>query len=229
MSLPDDRVLELLASDFVVGWHNIEREDYTGKSRGYHRGQTAVGTTNGAGGRNVQLFVLAPDSTVLHALPGFWHPDDLHDELRFALIVHRLWQDPGRDLEAKRALLEQLRAYHMRTRSELTAARSQWQSFDRNTELRRHRTAARDTVDPTQSGPRLKPLHVVVHERVAMQALVPFADFDIEALVDYGQHHYDNNRGIDRPGRPFYVMERLSAARAQAQRRAERRARRRGE
>ena len=74
----------LLKSDFVVGWKNIQREDYVGASHGYTCEQPAVGTTNGAGPRNTQMFVLSPGGVVLHALPGFWHPDELAAELHFS-------------------------------------------------------------------------------------------------------------------------------------------------
>ena len=49
MSLSADNVLDLLESDFVVGWQNIQREDYVGSSHGYTCEEAAVGTTNGAG------------------------------------------------------------------------------------------------------------------------------------------------------------------------------------
>ena len=73
MSLPKEPVFSKLQSDFVVGWRNIIAADSVGESFGYTCDQPAVGTTNGAGPHNVQLFVLSPDLTVLHALPGFWH------------------------------------------------------------------------------------------------------------------------------------------------------------
>ena len=75
MSLPHQAVYPMLKSDFVLGWKNIIREDYVGRSHGYTSRQTSVGTTNGAGPHNVQIFVLSPELVVLHALPGFWHPE----------------------------------------------------------------------------------------------------------------------------------------------------------
>ena len=55
--------------------------------------QCAVGTTNGAGGHNVQIFVLSPDGVVLHALPGFWHPEDLVRELTGWICIRVTWAD----------------------------------------------------------------------------------------------------------------------------------------
>src|SRR5687767_15719283 len=83
----------MLRERFVVGWHNIWREPYVGQSHGYSRHQMVVGTTNGAGGRNMQIFVLSPDLVVLHALPGFWHPEDFAQELRFAEALAAVWAD----------------------------------------------------------------------------------------------------------------------------------------
>ena len=79
--------MALLAGSFVLGARNIEKDGHVGLSRGYRVDQTAVGTTNGAGGRNVQLLVLAADETVVHALPGFWHAEDLLPELRLGLSL----------------------------------------------------------------------------------------------------------------------------------------------
>ena len=84
MSLPQEPTFSLLKDHFVVGWKNIDREDFVGSSHGYTCAQKAVGTTNGAGPRNTQMFVLSSDGVVLHCLPGFWHPEDLAHELRFA-------------------------------------------------------------------------------------------------------------------------------------------------
>ena len=137
MTLPDQRVFPLLRDDFVLGWSDIATADYCGTSHGYTRRQTAVGTTNGAGGRNVQIFVLAPDGVVLHALPGFWHPEDFAEELRFAQQVAALWSDPDRTRADKERMFGALHAVALRRCDEHTTARSDWQGFDRNRELAR--------------------------------------------------------------------------------------------
>lgn len=214
MTLPDPEVLDLLRDEFVVGWHNIVAEDHVGVSRGYHRQQTSIGTTNGAGGRNLQIFVLAPDLTVLHALPGFWHPDDLVRELRFAQTVDRLHRDAGRSDEAKTAMLRRLHEQHLRTQPLATRLRSTWQSFDGHTEHQRGAHERRDTL--RYVGDRkfeLRRLDEVVHRRMAAQPFVPFAEFDVEAFVDYGKVHYDNNRHVDRQGRRFLAAERRAVVR----------------
>ena len=214
MTLPDEKILSLLKKNFVVGWKNIEREGFCGSSSGYGRMHTAVGTTNGAGGSNVQLFVLSPDRVVLHALPGFWHPDDLESELHFALTVDRLWRDSTRSRDDKDAMFARLHRLEAKRQSELTTARSKWQSFDERTELRRiSKSGPRDTVEYDEQGnPRVKPLNVLMRERMSQLPFVPFAEFDITSFVDYGRKHYDNNQGHDN-GKRFTTLERLMAKR----------------
>ena len=108
MTLPSENILSLLESDFVVGWKNIARADYVGSSHGYTCKESAVGTTNGAGPRNTQMFVLSPGGVVLHALPGFWHPEDLETELEFSKAMHRLWKDKKRSKADKRKMASRM-------------------------------------------------------------------------------------------------------------------------
>src|ERR1043166_5622888 len=175
VSLPDDEVMELLQRDFVVTWRNIQKDGYVGLSHGYRTDQTAIGTTNGAGGRNVQLVILAADETVLHVLPGFWHPEDLANELRFARALHQLWLDENKTPAQKQAMYMVLHRAHVRGFDKDTLARSDWQSFDRWEEMRRAQTGGRDPAltgaegKPLtdKRGVQLKPLCVLVHDRMA--------------------------------------------------------------
>ena len=70
VTLPNDDVISFLDSRFILAHRNIQKDSYVGLSHGYSPTQSAVGTTNGAGPRNVQFMILAADETVLHALPG---------------------------------------------------------------------------------------------------------------------------------------------------------------
>ncbi len=222
VSLPNREVLELLQSSFVVGWTNIQKEMHVGMSHGYRCDQTAVGTTNGAGGRNLQLVVLAADGTVLHVLPGFWHPEDLVTELRFALDVHRLWQDPASTRAQKERMFAALHRQRVRNFSADTIARSAWQDFDENTELARYRMQPRDTVSLDADGtPKVKPLCVVVHERMAARPFAQFTAFDMESFVDYGRPFYDNNAWFDK-GREFKAAEQANKKRQKEQAKAAR-------
>ena len=131
MTLPQQEVLDLLADEFVLGNHNIEREDHVGLSHGYKCTDSAVGTTNGAGGRNGQICVLAADGTVLHVLPGFWHAEDLVDELEFALTLHQLYLDPNRSREGKEQMFAAMHRARLRHLSDATRARSRWRAAPR--------------------------------------------------------------------------------------------------
>lgn len=214
MTLADETVQQMLRDRFVVGWRNIWREDYVGQSHGYRRDQSAVGTTNGAGGRNMQIFVLAPDLTVLHALPGFWHPEDFAHELRFAEGLARLWQDESLPRQQKDSFFRTLQLAELRSQDRATYARSGWQGFDAHSERARAKQERRDTfaclpLTAELGGPVavLKPLNVLVHERMADRPFLPFAEFDVEDFVDYGLAYYDNNaghgdKGVDLPRPP---------------------------
>lgn len=200
----------MLQSDFVCGWKNIKGEEYAGMSFGYSKHKSAVGTTNGAGPHNVQLFVLSPDEVVMHALPGFWHPEDLTRELRLAKVLYRLWKDDTRTDSQKKQMFRRMQLAAVRRHPKVTYARSSWQGFDGVQEVSRlRRREQRDTFLLTYDGkpkrdargnPQLKPINQLVHERMARRPFVAFADFDITGFVDYGQLFYDNNMRVEKQG-----------------------------
>ena len=134
----------MLGDEFVVGWQNVHAEPHVGRSGGYACTASAVGTSNGAGGSNVQLIVMAADLTVLHVLPGFWHPDDLRRELGFALQLNELWCDESRALQDKHRLAEVIRDRHVQGLPGDTIARSDWQTFAAQAEQRRCQKGQRD-------------------------------------------------------------------------------------
>jgi len=207
----------MLAGQFVLAARNIQRDLHVGMSYGYRCDQSAVGTTNGAGGRNVQLLVLAADDTVVHALPGFWHAADLLPELRLGLELFRLYLDDNRPVAARDAMLQALHRSHVRRHGEAAAARGAWQSFDAWHERQRPDFAARDTSVPGPGGmTALKDIPSLVHDRMLARPFRRLADFDLEAFVDYGRPYYDNNPSTDRR-REFPLAERANKKRAVAQ------------
>ncbi|MBL8755860.1 MAG: hypothetical protein JNK15_21365 [Planctomycetes bacterium] len=216
MTLPNEEVMDLLRDQFIVGARNIERDGHVGLSHGYRPDQCAVGTTNGAGGRNVQLVVLGCDETVLHVLPGFWHAQDLVQELRLALEVHRLHQD-DRSLDEKKKMFATLHRSFLNRHGQAMQPRSEWQGFDQSTELMRAQGEPRDTVVVDAAGKAtIKPLVQVVHERMQTRPFLKLAAFGMETYVDYGQAFYDNNRGFDR-GKDFPRAEQANAKRVREQ------------
>lgn len=219
MTLPNEEVLELLANRFVLGHRNIEKAGHVGLSHGYKCDQSAVGTTNGAGGRNVQFVVLAADGTVVHALPGFWHAEDLVPELLLGLELHSLYTDDQLPADRKIAMFNALHRRHLRTFGEAAEARGAWQGFDRHAELERAGNEPRDTVIAAADGSTaLKSIPRIVHERLLRRRFLPLADFDMESFVDYGRPFYDNNEGFDR-GRNFHRAQQANRKRAREQER----------
>ncbi len=211
VTLPDENVLDLLQDRFVLGTRNIERDLHDGISHGYQCNQTAVGTTNGAGGRNLQILVLDADQTVIHVLPGFWHPEELVAELGLALELHRLYRQSGMYPPHKLAMFRRLHEAQLARYGATAARRSEWQDFDGWEEFSRAGGGLRDTLVYDDAGqpmrgangrPVMRPMLQVVHERQMAQPFRKLADFDMETFVDYGRPFYDNNSGLDK-GRNF--------------------------
>ncbi len=238
MSLPRDPVFPILRDEVVLVWENLIATDYVGESHGYACNEVAVGTTNGAGPVNTQILVLAADGTVLHALPGFWHAEDLADELRFGLQLAALWAAPTPSVEVKRAVFAQAQLDHAAGHSLATTARSGWQGFDRKNELKRLEAGRqRDTFvfDADRSlyaldrrgDPVSKPIDLLVHERLAARPFRPLAAFDVAGFADYGREYYDNNEKVCGEGVTFMTPERVAKHEARQARDAEREAKRR--
>ena len=195
----------MLKKHFVVGWKNIWREDYVGNSHGYTTEQEAVGTTNGAGPRNMQTFVLSGDGRVLHCLPGFWHPADLAHELELARVLNRLWKDK-RSLAQKKKMFSYLMLRSIREQSPAMVRRSGWQGFDAKNERDRLKMGKkRDTFFYDENGKagRIKPTSRLMRERMAKRPFVKFSKFDTETYVDYGRPYYDNNARVSGSGVNF--------------------------
>lgn len=216
----------MLKDKFVVGWKNIRNKKYVGSSHGYTCKDTAVGTTNGAGPRNMQTFILSSDGTVLHCLPGFWHPDDLAYELDFALVMNRLAKDK-RSNKDKTALFVAMHERAIREQSPEMRARSGWQGFDANNEkqrLKMLKKGRRDTFYYNDDGQptRLKPLSVLLHERMERRPFRKIWKFDTEDFIDYGRPYYDNNAGVDGRGVQFGSKGYMESQKRQAERRAKR-------
>lgn len=194
MTLPNEDVRGYLQRHFVLAHKNIERESHVGVSHGYGCKQSAVGTTNGAGGRNVQFLVLAPDRTVVHVVPGFWHAEDLIDELQLGLELAKLYGSDSMSQRRKDQMFELLHASHLRQHGKAAMRRGDWQNFDRSHELWRATLEPRDTVRVGVDGKlSIRPLIRVLHDRMLAQRFQKLDEFDLEAFVDYGRPFYDNN------------------------------------
>ena len=214
MTLPNEDVISFLQSRFILVHRNIEKDDHVGLSHGYKTTQCAVGTTNGAGPRNVQFLILASDETVLHALPGFWHAEDLIPELQLAFEINRLYLDQSKVDAAKARMFEMLHKSHMRRYGPAAERRGYWQGFDRHAEVARARSGRRDSVKKTASGElELKSVPEIIHDRMLQRRFKKLADFDLESFVDYGLPFYDNNRG--ERGKTFTKAEKTNRKRGE--------------
>lgn len=205
-TLGNDLVVAALREHFVVGRADLERVPHVGLSLGYDPDQTAMGTTNGAGGRNVQILVLAADGTLVHALPGYWHALDLMPELDLARQLHGLYGSATHTREQKEVMARVLQKGFARNAHSGTTNRTRWRDVDAATERERARSELRDTLQLDARGKpvvdakgilQLKPLLQVVHERLAARPFVAFASFDMEAFVDYGTPLHDDNAAVD--------------------------------
>ena len=214
MTLPNDDIVQFLDGRFVLSHRNIEKDAHVGWSHGYKPTQKAVGTTNGAGPRNVQFLVLSHDETVLHALPGFWHPEDLIRELTLALEVDRLYRDEQLHYDQKHGMLRLLHRSFLRRHGDEMQPRSGWQNFDRTYEQQRAEHEQRDTFTSAGGRSELKSVLSVVHDRMLERPFRSLDEFDLEAFVDYGRPFYDNNHG--ERGRSFSRAERVNRKRAAA-------------
>lgn len=157
-------------------------------------------TTNGAGPHNIQLFVLDPDGTVLHCLPGYWNPSDLDAELKLAERLDSVWQDRSLSQAQKKAQFSRMQVDHFRQHSRETTARSHMQSFDRKHELSRGytdtvRMAANPHALSWQEGgdDLVKTTDEIMHERMSSRPFVSYSQFDTGKFVDYGTHFYDKH------------------------------------
>lgn len=94
-----------------MAWHNLLPELYSDSVeslKGYSPEHVAA-VPEGAGGGNIRIYFCTPEGKVIHQVIGYWKPDSLLQEIRFA-----------------RMLLAQpaaLRSLHAERRKELDALR----------------------------------------------------------------------------------------------------------
>lgn len=203
MSLSAEPTFAMLKNDFVCGVRDITGEPWSGVSGHYDADDGAVWTTNGAGPHNIQMFVLAPDGTVLHCLPGYWESHDLAAELAFAQKLGAVWRDGSLSRAQKDAKFRATQLEHVAQHSRETVNRSELQGFDKKFEARRA-----DRSDCLLAGarlqPRFRPVHddafkttdQIVHERMAARPFVPYAQFELAAFTDYGRQKYDKKQAL---------------------------------
>ncbi|MEI6235932.1 MAG: hypothetical protein WCT04_22990 [Planctomycetota bacterium] len=194
MSLSHEPVFSLLKSDFVCGWHDIEKEPYCGISGKHSVNNPAVDTSNGAGPHNIQMFVMTPDGIVLHCLPGYWNPNDLAYELKFAEELNKVWKSNASRTQ-KDTKFRELQIYHADHNPADLKARSVFQGFDAKKEMKDVDSGvARGVIEHTRSGDKVMTTDKIMHHRMAEQPFTTYAKFDVADFVDYGKQKYDKKK-----------------------------------
>lgn len=197
MSLSSDPVLSKLRSQYVCGVRDITGEPWAGVSGTHATNGQAFLAKNGAGPHNLQLFILAPDGTVLHCLPGYWDARDLAGELDLAQQLYQVYRRTDLTVEEKAAIFRSRQLAHVQAHPGAMTARSRMESFDMKYEARK-RPETSDTITTLRFGADGKPLpssfkttDVIVHERMAQRPFVKYEAFDVESFSDYGRPKYD--------------------------------------
>ena len=205
MSLSQDPAFSALKEHFVCGYKDISNEPYAGASGLHEKDGKAVNTTNGAGPHNIQMFMLAPDGTVLSCLPGFWNPQDLVTEMQFASQLNEIWQDPHMSRAQKNEAFREMHLNHIAEHSQGMVRRSRMQGFDQKYEAE-HRLNRSDTIRnrgevamALNAGSKMLPQDAfkttdeIFHERLAAHPFESYDHFDVAAFADYGKPKYDKH------------------------------------
>jgi len=201
VSLSKEPVFSLLHNRFVCGYKDISNEPYAGNSGAHSTKGNAVDTTNGAGSHNIQLFVLDPDGTVLHCLPGYWNPEDLSGELALAERLDGVWRDHSLSLAQKKSQFASMQMEHFKHHSKELMSRSHMQGFDHQHEM--SRKGLSDTLklagNPYSanwgegSEDLVKTTDEIMHDRMSKRPFVAYSSFDTAKFADYGTHFYDKH------------------------------------
>jgi hypothetical protein len=203
VSLSKDPAFSVLKEHFICGYRDITNEPYSGMSGWHETDGNAIKTTNGAGPRNLQLFMMTPDGIVLHCLPGYWDAQDLVHELELAWELNNVWKDPVLTVSQKNGMFSQMQVAHTYEHSPMMVRRSRMQGFDQKHEAK-HRLWSSDTIrDPyllvnhSMHGPMpqmaFKTTDQIAHERMSVRPFLPYERFDVANFSDYGKERYEKN------------------------------------
>jgi hypothetical protein len=190
----------------VCGYKDISGEPYAGMSGRHDREGKAVSTTNGAGPHNIQMFLLSSDGHVLTCLPGYWAPQDLLTEVRFAAQLDQVWKNPSLSEVQKDAQFKQMHLAHVAQHSKGMIARSHLQGFDANHEMQKPGSdflkgkpsatvaaAWGPDAKPNWGAGGLKTTDEVMHERMTAYPFVSYDRFNVASYSDYGLWKYDKH------------------------------------
>ncbi len=211
MSLSQEPALSVLKNELVCGYRDISKEPYAGFSGAHPIDGNAAVTTNGAGPHNLQTFIMDPDGTVLHCLPGYWAPQDLVREVEFAGRLDDVWHDPHLSVAQKKQEFREMQLAHVQEHPRQMTMKSRMQGFDMQYEAK-NRLYSSDTIlnpqlavqvlDKDSGGMKMgakdgfKTTDVIMHERMAQRPFINYNQFDVAAYADYGRPKYDKNENF---------------------------------
>lgn len=205
MSLSQEPVFSELKKNFVCGAKDITDEPYCGVSGRHAPDGQGIVTTNGAGPHNLQLFMLAPDGTVLHCLPGYWAPQDLAGELKLGQELYKVWTNPHMSRGQKNQAFRNMQLAHAKQHPPDMTRRSRMQGFDQKFEAKQRPYKSDTVLNPqlavqaVRSGDNrllasaFKTTDIIAHERMAQRPFVPYSQFDVAAFSDYGRQKYEKH------------------------------------
>ena len=204
MSLSQEPAFSALKQYFVCGYRDISNQPYCGMSGRHEVSGKATRTTNGAGPHNIQLFMLAPDGTVLNVLPGYWNSQDLVPEMRLAYQLDQVWENPKLSRSQKDQYFRQMQMDHISKHSPAMVRRSHMQGFDAQyeaktrlatTDVIKDKDAVRSALNMNQMVPMsaFKTTDEIMHERLASHPFEQYQYFNVAAFCDYGKQKYDKH------------------------------------
>lgn len=201
VSLSQDPAFSVLKNYMVCGYKDISGEPYAGMSGRHEREGRAVNTTNGAGPHNIQMFILSSDGVVLMCLPGYWSPQDLITEVRFAAQVDQVWKDKSLTKAQKDQMFTKMHMAHLAQHPRGMVNRSHLQGFDAKYEAEKpHSDAIKhpEMLASAQWGEgghlnmaAFKTTDEIMHDRMAQRPFMSYNRFDVASFSDYGKWRYD--------------------------------------
>jgi hypothetical protein len=109
VSFSNVNVQKLLNENFVCSFENSKGQQNTGSSLSHSPGDAPGPCIRGVGNQNVQCFFTTAGGDISHVLTGYVGPEDLVQEIEFAISLHKAMQ--ARPSRAGRILVQSHRRF----------------------------------------------------------------------------------------------------------------------
>ncbi len=184
----------MLKTKFLCGWKDISGARYAGTSTRHQTGAPAQLVNTCSGHKNVQMFFMTSDGTLLHCVPGFWQPKNWLMEAKLALSLNKLYHNKRLSIVQRNdAFLKAHLSHHRDAHTSGLRYGSQLQGFDVSKERHNPNSDFNRTSGPLKGS--MKTVDQVVHERLAARPFMTFETFDIAAFVEFGNSDYRYHLG----------------------------------